>query len=605
MAPKGGIRQRLGGDAVGASEELAGDAAGSSDVPRGGVRSRLDRKRGRDEEESSAHLPMVVSMKKDWGKGKVTSAQVQENVWGAVAQGARGMDKLAAAGGSGKNPQNMQRALISAFGMPMGAPRFTWIEIPTKAGRVAHPFLLPHLWFSALYHHRPELWKRSVEGDAGAAKAFWQSMSDTAIVREHPGLPPCDWERCIPIGFHGDASAFSHQDSLYAFIWNSLIGVGSTTAKRFLFTVVKKSQSDPDTMQAIFKVFAWSMNVLLTGLTPDTDWLMRPLSGGGSYLAGRWKGALVQVRGDWQFYCEVFGFPQWNGAKRMCWMCKASSTIRHLRWTACGADAGWRATRQTHESYVAELRAAGRRLPVMLGEIVGLRLEGIMIDVLHVVDQGVASRIIANMYWELVTKKTWGGSTQDENVARLMESMQTWYKKNKTTSRVQGNLSVERIRTSGNWPKLKAKAAATRHLAKFAHELAATHDDGTPHDRRRLAAMQCLVRFYEILASEGQFMTAAAKTELPALGTNLCVVYSQLAAEAAAKRQKFWDMTPKVHIFQHLCEWQAPEVGNPRFYWVYADEDLVGHMIEVAESSHARTMASTAMFKWLTFAFDA
>ena len=142
MAPKGGIRQRLGGDAVGASEELAGDAAGSSDVPRGGVRSRLDRKRGRDEEESSAHLPMVVSMKKDWGKGKVTSAQVQEYVWGAVAQGARGMDKLAAAGGSGKNPQNMQRALISAFGMPMGAPRFTWIEIPTKAGRVAHPFFV-------------------------------------------------------------------------------------------------------------------------------------------------------------------------------------------------------------------------------------------------------------------------------------------------------------------------------------------------------------------------------------------------------------------------------------------------------------------------------
>ena len=117
--------------------------------------------------------------------------------------------------------------------------------------------------------------------------------------------------------------------------------------------------------------------------------------------------------------------------------------------------------------------------------------------------------------------------------------------------------------------------------------------------------MQCLVRFYEILASEGQFMTAAAKTELPALGTNLCVLYSQLAAEAAAKRQKFWNMTPKVHLFQHLCEWQAPEVGNPRFYWVYADEDLVGHMIEVAESSHARTMASTAMFKWLTFAFDA
>ena len=127
------------------------------------------------------------------------------------------------------------------------------------------------------------------------------------------------------------------------------------------------------------------------------------------------------------------------------------------------------------------------------------------------------------------------------------------------------------------------------------------------------------------------------------VGRNLCVLFSQLAAEATTQKRKLWKMTPKLHLFLHLCEWQAPEYGNPKFYWAYADEDrrqiflhtqtkvsieettsylplsrnlfrrctyvghakdLVGHMIEVAETCHPRTMAGTALFKWLTFAFD-
>ena len=63
-------------------------------------------------------------------------------------------------------------------------------------------------------------------------------------------------------------------------------------------------------------------------------------------------------------------------------------------------------------------------------------------------------------------------------------------------------------------------------------------------------------------------------------------------------------MTPKVHLTLHLCEWQAPSVGNPKSFWVYSDEDFVGTMIEVAESCHSKTVAATAMLKWTLFAFQ-
>ena len=43
----------------------------------------------------------------------------------------------------------------------------------------------------------------------------------------------------------------------------------------------------------------------------------------------------------------------------------------------------------------------------------------------------------------------------------------------------------------------------------------------------------------------------------------------------------------------------TPTYGSPSAYWTYADEDLVGKMIEVAETCHPRTLAETALLKWM------
>ena len=79
----------------------------------------------------------------------------------------------------------------------------------------------------------------------------------------------------------------------------------------------------------------------------------------------------------------------------------------------------------------------------------------------------------------------------------------------------------------------------------------------------------------------------------------MAMVYSALATKACEEKIKLWKMMPKLHIFVHLCEWQAVEVANPRSYWTYADEDLVGLLVEVAQSCHPRTLAPAALMKWL------
>ena len=146
-------------------------------------------------------------------------------------------------------------------------------------------------------------------GPKDACFQFWNSIHDTEFVQRHPDLSVESWEHTVPLGFHADAAAFSKQDSVYVFSFNSLVGRGKTHQKRFVFTVIKKSLMLDNTMDEILRLFAWSCNTLLTGTTPSLGPQGEKLSSGGKPLAGPWRAALCQVRGDWAFFKECFNFP--------------------------------------------------------------------------------------------------------------------------------------------------------------------------------------------------------------------------------------------------------------------------------------------------------
>ena len=170
------------------------------------------------------------------------------------------------------------------------------------------------------------------------------------------------------------------------------------------------------------------------------------------------------------------------------------------------------------------------------------------------------------------------------------------------SNRIRGLLCFDDLKQGTDHPKLRAKAAATRCAAPFAALLAHEFNSGSEHDERRAAVADSLVRFYELL-SHGQFSTAI-KAELPTVGSRLCRLYALLSCEALDAEVVAWQLVPKFHVFLHLCLTQAIQWGNPRFFWTYADEDMVGHMIAVAKSCHNVTMPTIALYKWLSIMFD-
>ncbi len=334
-----------------------------------------------------------------------------------------------------------------------------------------------------------------ISGCAGLKELalFWRTLQQRGsdIVRDRVGLTDRWAHKTLPIGLHGDGGAFSKQDGLFVLSRNSICGAEAAEGfgRRFLYTIVKKSAVVECTMEVLWKVFAWSMTHLLTGLTPEESWDGAPLPDGLQFLVGGSRGAFVQIRGDWEIYSNILELPAWNLHRNMCCLCRATNLPDGLSWRQLTDTTGWRATRRTHDSWRAELAVEGRRIPTIFVLCFGLTLSCAMIDVLHAVDQGVASHLVANIFVYCIKRNVWGGGSQAKNVELLNEELVAWQKRNKATSRLRGSLKIERLRTTGGWPKLKAKAAATRHICEFALELAQRECTA---DRRIIAAAQLL-----------------------------------------------------------------------------------------------------------------
>ena len=365
--------------------------------------------------------------------------------------------------------------------------------------------------------------------------------------------------------------------------------------------MISKADQKNGLVTELLRYLKWCFNVLVVGVYPERDWQGNLCEKRGQQInTGDYKGALIQVRGDWEFFTlpEVLAFQRWDAVERMCWCCKASNNLLSpLLWSGDG----WRGTDTSHEEYIAALVAEGIPVPILMG-ILTLRKEGCVIDGLHSMDQGITSRILANILVEMCQKGHWGG-TQSLQVAGLEKEIKVWYKQNPDRHRIQGKLTWARLKASGDWPVLKAKAASTRHLTTFVKELTVKYGDGSPHDDRVKGLAHVLDRIYEILKNEPRKMSDSSKLELKELSQLLKGLYLTLAEEAALDPVRMWKITAKLHLVQHLLETQV-DFQNPRFDTTYKDEDLQRIIKEIALSCHAANVVHMTIYKWVISMFE-
>ena len=227
-----------------------------------------------------------------------------------------------------------------------------------------------------------------------------------------------------------------------------------------------------------------------------------------------------------------------------------------------------------------------------------------MIDSVHALDLGVASNIIGNILYESIANRLWGGPNQDANASLLEADLRGWERRTRAGTRLQGKLTVQRLKSESGFPKLKAKGAQVRHLAEYALTIARKFDSGSQHDRMKVAIAQLLCRVYQCMSSSSQFFPAPALTEFQTAGQKMLLILSALHTAAVESGERRWKFPPKGHLIDHMVSIQAREWGNPSYFWCYGDEDLVGQCIEIARSCHPKTCVASALVKWLVLSFE-
>lgn len=272
------------------------------------------------------------------------------------------------------------------------------------------------------------------------------------------------------------------------------------------------------------------------------------------------KGLLVEVRGDWKWMKDTFRFPQHNETAGCCWLCKV--VPKEIRNVDSGAQ--WRMNRLTHAELVLRLMQTGVPLSPLLA-VPGITSQCFLIDWLHTVDQGVAADFLGGAFKMLLGHMP--GDSDERRCASLFVLIQDFYRTNKVDSQLD-NLTLSMFSPGKLWPgKLKCKAAECRGLICFTHQTCSTLLD--VQDVLGGAVVQAafhLAKCYDNL-SQAIFVPEDMKAHARGFAAHM------VSLEAAAPH--FFQVKPKLHLFQELCEMLD---SNPAQTWVYRDEDFGGSL---------------------------
>lgn len=250
-----------------------------------------------------------------------------------------------------KYARNLDRSIAALMAKEADLPSPFEVSIPMK-GQVdqvpSAAILLPHEMFAAFYE-KTTSWTSSVLPDSSSIQKFWQAFQHHPMMAGHPIKEKPDWHATtVPIGIHGDEVPVMGVGKIWcrsvlAFSWFSLLasaaGQGFERTNILIWGVFEKFRlpdgHDGDnslgTMQFFWKIMQWSFDNMMNGKWPHRDWRGVPYSRqspegrrAGSWLAGGYRGALVQVAGDCDFFTKWLQTPQVTNHQKPCVLCTCS-----------------------------------------------------------------------------------------------------------------------------------------------------------------------------------------------------------------------------------------------------------------------------------------
>ena len=264
-------------------------------------------------------------------------------------------------------------------------------------------------------------------------------------------------------------------------IFNVISGIYQ---KRFWFCAVAKTSFcqcgcfGRHTVDSIFEVMAWAFGVQLCGWYPtlrDDGVAFKDSQLVGDKQRAKWasskrrtraKGGVVQKRADWSWLKSLIGLTGWGGEgllKAVCYCCGANRTS--LPFTDPSFGAHWRATKMTHEIFIARMMFIGGYISGIFG-IPGFIYDYFSTDLMHCGDLGVNLYIEACVLYDLLVEMKAKWTDPKEQLNHLMMLIKQSSKQLDLDRQVEhrppfNTLTMTMIRGKGA-PNMKLKASESR-----------------------------------------------------------------------------------------------------------------------------------------------
>ena len=324
----------------------------------------------------------------------MSAAEVQEFASSAVKSGADSpeMIGLQTLGSMGHMKGNTHRDLMRKHFGSLQAPQPWKVRVPLQqredgqyVTRTADCWLLlPHMWILALEEGGILESLTCTDEDL---VLFWKSQ------KKNPQMTEEVWKSLnfklpatlpLPFALHGDAAPFTEMDSLQVISFRCLLASRSVGESQLLLGAVPKAAGTKEGWNLLMEELAWSFKALYEGKCPKKN-----RHGTEMCLQKRKKmrrGILWAITGDLEWFAQEFGWP-YPASNHLCPYCAADQFMvgSERPFTDFRSTAKWR------ESVLSEKKLEEKYGSHPLLQVPGASVLTLKLDVLHVLDLGVAA----------------------------------------------------------------------------------------------------------------------------------------------------------------------------------------------------------------------
>ena len=303
---------------------------------------------------------------------------------------------------------------LQAFQSLLGFGLSTPLKTQSWGGTQSVMILASTLFFVQLIH-------------SSCQSIYWPPVAATMPSQEDKSL-------YLPMLLHGDGGAFQSSDSVNVISMRSFLSSANVATSQLLLLAIpkaccnKSSNSEEDTMTALWNVLQWSFNAMWCGKWPEKDHLgeawhpksYRHSKAGSALNSNGYCGWLFGITCDGEYQQNEFGL-QGHSYNQCCFSCKADKdSIPHNDYRP---NALWRTTCIKHKG------TCPTNHPI--AGVKGVVGETWAYDILHVLELGVTGHLLANITFDFVMKPTWPGS-QEERLVHLQEMIMHQYQEQGT-----------------------------------------------------------------------------------------------------------------------------------------------------------------------------